>query len=281
MACLLFGLNPPPKKKGYKEGEERSAFVAMYNPYEHQESLALREIVPKAAYEQALLQSSGPVSDVAHSSTAAEGDKVQLGAEAPVAAPGSSSRLVLHKLFPPVDAGIVDGTAMLSVPVSAPPSKMDVINLQDQLEKKCKASNARAIGVCPVRERLYDECLDELIRQSSIDCPERGVLLALLRDEMNETNRTYELLFEAACRFGVRKVIERDLKRTMESQLHELVRDTNILENRVHEMRAKLEGIEKRVQERRTAEDKKHQEEVTFLKKGNTQLANEIKRLTN
>ena len=136
------------------------------------------------------------------------------------------------------------------------------------------------MGVCPIREALYGEALDELIRQCAVLCPERGELLGQLRDEVRETNATYDLLFDASCQYAVRKAIERDLKRTMQAQLGELELETGILQNRVNELRAKRDGIKKRFEERRAAEEKKHQEEVTFLKKGNQQLTQEIKRLT-
>ena len=67
----------------------------------------------------------------------------------------------------------------------------------------------------------------------------------------------------------------------MHQQLEDLTKSVAILENRVHEMRAKHEGLEKRFQERRVADEKKHHEEVAFIKKGNQQLTAEIKRLTN
>ena len=114
----------------------------------------------------------------------------------------------------------------------------------------------------------------------TVQCPERGLLLAELRDEVAETNNTYDLLFDSACQYAVRKSIERDLKRTMQSQVGEFHMQMRTLENRVHELRAKYEGIDKRLREQRATEEKLHQEEVQFLKKGNLQLTNEIKRLS-
>merc|ERR1711991_682639 len=129
-------------------------------------------------------------------------------------------------------------------------------------------------------EAIYKDCFDELIRQITCTCPERGELLAELQAEVAETQRTYDMLFESACQYGARKAIERD-KRTMSAQADELNKDVLRLENRVNEMRAKYEGLEKRFQERRMADQKKHEEEVNFIKKGNQQLITEIKRLTN
>lgn len=38
-------------------------------------------------------------------------------------------------------------------------------------------------GVCPIREKLYDECFHELIRQITINCLERGILLMRIKNE--------------------------------------------------------------------------------------------------
>ena len=41
---------------------------------------------------------------------------------------------------------------------------------------------ARKSGICGIREELYGQTFDELIRQVAIDCPERGLLLMRVRD---------------------------------------------------------------------------------------------------
>jgi len=232
----------------------------MHNPYQGKASLVLRELVPRAAYE-------------------AERGAMKSG-DAKRAAGEVTPEDALDEIFGAVDGGVVDGVAMVSVPSTANLGKLDVIHLQEALELRCEASNARPFGVCPTREGLYGDCFDELIRQSTCLCPERGLLLAELRDEVFETQRTYDMLFHSACQYGARKAIERDLKRTMQAELADLTKEAQILENRVNEMRAKYEGMQKRHQERRAAEHAKHELEKEFLKKGNQQLTNEIKRLS-
>lgn len=43
---------------------------------------------------------------------------------------------------------------------------------------------ARDCGICPIREELYSQCFDEVIRQITINCAERGYLLVRVRDEV-------------------------------------------------------------------------------------------------
>jgi hypothetical protein len=44
-----------------------------------------------------------------------------------------------------------------------------------------------------VREELYAQCCDELIRQVTINCAERGLLLLRVRDEMRMTIAAYQV----------------------------------------------------------------------------------------
>ena len=68
---------------------------------------------------------------------------------------------------------------------------MDVMNLQYELDKKLQMKQARETGICPMREELYAQCFDEIIRQITINCAERGFLLVRVRDEIKMTIQAY------------------------------------------------------------------------------------------
>ena len=55
-------------------------------------------------------------------------------------------------------------------------------------------------------------------------------------------------------------------------QIGELEDEKKDLERQVNELKAKCEQIEKRAQEQRQVEEKKHNEEIQFLKRTNQQL---------
>lgn len=63
----------------------------------------------------------------------------------------------------------------------------------------CMHIQARETGICPVREELYAQCFDELIREVTINCAERGLLLLRIRDEMHMTIAAYQVRFIAHC----------------------------------------------------------------------------------
>ena len=64
---------------------------------------------------------------------------------------------------------------------------------------------ARESGICPIREELFSQCFDEIIRQVTINEPERGLLLLRVRDEIKMTIAAYQTLYRSAVDFGIRK----------------------------------------------------------------------------
>ena len=48
-----------------------------------------------------------------------------------------------------------------------PATRLDVVTLQEMLDQRLAERQAREAGICPVREELYAQCFDELIREVS------------------------------------------------------------------------------------------------------------------
>jgi dynein light intermediate chain len=87
-------------------------------------------------------------------------------------------------------------------------SREQAKDLFKALDIKIKERQAREKGICPVREELYSQCFDEIIRQVTIECPERGLLLLRVRDEIRMTISSYQTLYESAILFGIRKQLQ-------------------------------------------------------------------------
>jgi dynein light intermediate chain len=102
-------------------------------------------------------------------------------------------------------------------------------SFQTKLDKKLQERKARETGICPVRQELYSQCFggallppcfselislstfffaDEIIRQVTINCAERGILLLRVRDELKMTLKAYQTLYESAVAWGMRKALE-------------------------------------------------------------------------
>jgi len=152
--------------------------------------------------------------------------------------------------------------------VSAEPaSRLDIVSLQEKLDRKLAERKARDTGICAVREELYEQCMDELIRQVALDGPERGLLLMRVRDELKMTTDAYKTLFASSVVFGIKKQLRAEQGiPALESQVGELETEKSSLELEVQELRSKLEILEKRELERKTADEKRRKEELDFLK---------------
>ena len=81
-------------------------------------------------------------------------------------APSSQLDEILHAVLPPrefVDEG--NKSRCMQYVSNKPSTRIDVIKMQEKLDDKLMARQARESGICPVREDLYTQCFDELIRQ--------------------------------------------------------------------------------------------------------------------
>jgi len=186
---------------------------------------------------------------------------------------------ILNSILPPRE-WTEDGQLWVQYVSSTPATRLDVINLQEQLDHKLQQRQARETGICPIREELYAQCFDELIRQVTINCAERGLLLLRVRDEIRMTIAAYQTLYESSIAFGMRKALMAEQRKAeMEAKIKHLESDKKDLERQVQELMNRCDAIEKREQERRAADEKKHAEEVDFLKKTNDQLKSNLESL--
>ncbi|CAF0887849.1 unnamed protein product [Brachionus calyciflorus] len=183
---------------------------------------------------------------------------------------------ILNSILPPREW--TEGNQLWVQHVSSTPAtRLDVINLQEQLNMRLQQRQARETGICPVRRELFSQCFDELIRQVTISCAERGLLLLRVRDEIRMTIAAYQTLYESSVAFGMRKALMAEQgKADMEKKVLELEEDKRDLERQVNELKAKIDQIEKRNAEQRAAEEKKHAEDITFYKKTNQQLKTQL-----
>jgi dynein light intermediate chain len=120
---------------------------------------------------------------------------------------------------------------------------------------------------------LYAQCFDELIRQITINCSERGLLLLRVRDEARMTIAAYQTLYESSIAFGMRKALMAEQKK-MEAQqkIRQLESENRELGSQIDELNTRCEAVQRREEEKRVQNEKKHSEEVETLRKLNDQL---------
>ncbi|XP_063702024.1 putative inner dynein arm light chain, axonemal [Culicoides brevitarsis] len=183
---------------------------------------------------------------------------------------------ILNSILPP-RTWEEDGQLWTQTVSSTPATRQDVINLQEMLDTRLQQSQARETGICPVRRELYTQCFDELIRQVTINCAERGLLLLRVRDEIAMSMEAYETLYCSSVSFGMRKALQsQEGKEELQERIKLLEEEKDKLSNSITDMKIKAEQAERRNAELRASEEKKHAEEVAFLKKTNTQLKSQL-----
>ena len=154
-----------------------------------------------------------------------------------------------------------------------PATREKARDLFKALDEKIKERQAREKGICPVREELYSQCFDEIIRQVTIECPERGLLLLRVRDEIKMTIASYQTLYESAILFGIRKQLQAEEgKEELKKKKAELeLKKKKLIEKKL-QLENKLKAFDKQVEERKQIEEAKREEEIKFLKEQNENL---------
>lgn len=179
---------------------------------------------------------------------------------------------ILNSILPPRE-WTEDGKLWVQYVSSTPATRLDVVNLQEHLNQQLQSRQARETGICPVREELYSQALDELIRQITINCAERGLLLLRVRDEAQMTISAYETLYESSIAFGVRKALVAEQKKMdLAAKKKELMETNKELQEQVESLRSSIELTLSRTAQSREAEEHAHTEEVQRIVRTNEQL---------
>lgn len=183
---------------------------------------------------------------------------------------------ILNSILPPKQWE-ADGGLWVQRVSSQPATRSEVIQVTTLLDQRLREQQARETGICPVRRELYKQGFDELIRQVTIECSERGLLLLRVRDEINMTLAAYQTLYQSSVAFGMRKALQAEQgKHEMLEKIDTLEDEKLNLERQVADLKAKCEAIERREQERRQQDEKKHNDEISFLKRSVQQLKQQL-----
>lgn len=87
---------------------------------------------------------------------------------------------------------------------------------------------------------------DELIRQVTIESPERGLLLLRVRDEVRMTIAAYQTLYESSITFGMRKALQAEQGNTeLQNNIEDLNKDISDLKAELQDMNGLKAAIEK------------------------------------
>ena len=191
----------------------------------------------------------------------------------------SSSQDVLNSVIPPREWR--EGEKLwIQFPSSTPATNSEVVALEQQLNTALSQRQARETGICPVREELYDQAMLEVIRQVTIGCAERGLLLLRARDEKLSTVRAYQQLYESSVAFGMRKALLQERAR-LDARSVEEASAANIaaLQSEISSLTADLAEIRRKYDEQMREDEIKHAHDVETLTKHNAHLKEQLETL--
>merc|ERR1712129_550332 len=147
------------------------------------------------------------------------------------------------------------------------PSRSNVILLQKLWDEQLQMGQARETGICAIREELNEEAFNELIREITINLPERGLLSLRIRDEAKMTIETYQILYQSSLSFGMRKCMQSQNDILQLSQQIDALKEKKLgLIAKLKESQIEKQNHEKIFNEQNQILQKKQNQEKEFLK---------------
>lgn len=158
-----------------------------------------------------------------------------------------------------------------------PSSRSDIEHLGKVFDEYVKERQVRMHGYCPIRRELYDLLFNELIRQATLFCPERGAMLLRIRDELLLTIATYEKLFESSVEYGSQKSLDAITKtRCADIQCNQLKDEIRQAEKKLKTIQSKIKTKEILKKQQLERNQLHHQEHMEFLRNANKQLKEQL-----
>ena len=178
---------------------------------------------------------------VSSSFTSANAKQLKSGKSAPKQQPTyARNEDYLNSILPPQER-IENNQLWVRYVSPTPATSADVTNLKKELERKLEILGARDSAICPVREELHIQCFDELIRQITINCAERGILLVRVRDEFRMVKETLQSLYDSSIAYGLKKaLIGESSKETMKNKQLALEKENKDLGYQIEELEEEI-----------------------------------------
>lgn len=143
----------------------------------------------------------------------------------------------------------------LQTPVSFPATNIEVIKLKANLDRALVENGAKLFGICHVREELYFQCFDEIIRQVIINYKRRGLLLFCVKEHFKSTIESFKALFLDNTAFGIKKEIRGDRLKS------ELRSDISNLEEECAKLELEVENLSNKI----VAKKQNHEEKIKVI----------------
>ena len=173
---------------------------------------------------------------------------------------------MVNAMLPPREWTQLTGTWCQFV-AKEPATREDLLKLSGDLDELLRDRQARPKGICPVRQALFSQTFDELIRQVTLDQPLLGLMLLRIRDQQRMVNDATSWVHLAGVDFGMEKLI------AAEPGMEELIvkiaaleAESSTIVDHIMELYKKADVEEKRAAELRAIQEKINRDEIEALK---------------
>lgn len=162
---------------------------------------------------------------------------------------------LLDALFPPRQFRLKCGNCYTQNVSPAPATRLDVLALHDALTLQLERLRAKECGLCPIREALYSDCFNEIIRQVAVGCGERGKLLYRVKQELDNTKDAWKRLYGSVTKFGLRKALRQEAKiakekeeiEQLEAEIAQLEVQEKALQEKYEELHSSAQSVKAEV----------------------------------
>lgn len=186
---------------------------------------------------------------------------------------------MLNSMLPP-RKWVENGKLWMQYISSTPATHLNVINLREELNCQLRSLDAKERGLCPIRQDLYAQAFNEIIRQVTIHCTERGLLLLRVREESRLTLAAYQALYESGIAYGVRKaLLSNEDKINLDTNAAGLLKEKGTLHARVGVLTESIASSKRDAKNRALEDTKRHDEEITRLQEKNKMLKVKLTKL--
>lgn len=190
------------------------------------------------------------------------------GAPVPVPETAVDSETVefLNAILPPREWTEENAATWRQFVLPLPASRAITLAVQRKLDAELVDRQARPSGLCSIREELYSQTFDEVIREVTLLCPERGLLLLRVRDELRMTISGYRTLYESSTAFGTRKLrAATEGMEDLQKQVEHLEQECARSRARVAEATSAVAGVERKWEQRRAKAEERRKAELQHL----------------
>ena len=188
-----------------------------------------------------------------------------------------SLKSYLDTILPPKES-TEEGQIYMQFVSCVPADKGEVVKLSHSLENQMKVRQAKETGLCNNRDEIYSECFDELIRQITLNCLERGILLTRIKKELRMTINSYQSLYESSIAYGIRTLLlAEEEKKHLEEEIKKCEEECSQLDSEISDLEHSLRDHKEKDDKNREEKKREHEEKIEEERKKGKEIKDKLK----